>query len=260
MVNRKIARLFQIINNPGALRGLFTLRGNFSISSFRINAVAAAYQSFFHTIIDVGANTGQFAFAASQRFPMAEIYCFEPDPDVCRILKDKLKNFPKIHVNNCAIGNENGKIPFHKNELTVASSALTMHENNIHQNCDAKRTNIIEVDIFRMDDFPSLHIREPVLLKLDVQGYEKNALQGAEKTLKYIDYIALEVSFVQLYDNQPLFDELHEYLKALGFELLVPVDVNEGNNLAIVEMDVLYRKVKRGNTNMQKTRLQGSVV
>ncbi|MFH1580760.1 MAG: hypothetical protein ABIC39_01580, partial [Pseudomonadota bacterium] len=62
--------------------------------------------------------------------------------------------------------------------------------------------------------------------------------------------------------NQPLFDELHEYLKALGFELLVPVDVNEGNNLAIVEMDVLYRKVKRGNgnTNMQKTRLRGSVV
>jgi hypothetical protein len=55
-----------------------------------------------------------------------------------------------------------------------------------------------------------------------------------------------------LYENQPLFDELHEYLKALGFELLVPVDVNECDNLAIVEMDVLYRKVKRGNTNMQK--------
>lgn len=260
MINRKIARLLQIINNPGALRGLFTLRGNFSISSFRINAVVAAYQSIFHTIIDVGANMGQFAFAAAQRFPMAEIYCFEPAPDVYRILKDNLKNFPKIHFNNCAIGNENGKIPFYQNELTLASSALPMHEKNIHPNCDAKRSNIIEVDVFRMDDFPSLHISEPVLLKLDVQGYEKNALQGAEKTLKYIDYIALEVSFVQLYENQPLFDELHEYLKALGFELLVPVNVNEGNNLAIVEMDVLYRKVKRGNTNMQKTRLQGSVV
>lgn len=245
MINRKINGLLQIINYPGALRGLFTLRGNFSISSFRINAVVAAYQSIFHTIIDVGANIGQFALAAAQRFPMAEIYCFEPVPDVCRILKDNLKRFPKIHVNNCAIGNENGKLPFYRNEFTLASSALPMHKKNTHPNCDANRSDIIEVDIFRMDDFPSLHVREPVLLKLDVQGYEKNALQGAEKILKYIDYIALEVSFVQLYENQPLFDELHEYLKDIGFELLVPVDVNAGNNLAILEMDVLYRKVKR---------------
>ena len=127
-----------------------------------------------------------------------------------------------------------------------------MHEKNMHPNCDAKRSNIIEVDIFRMDDFPSLHIREPVLLKLDVQGYEKNALQGAKKILRHIDYIALEVSFVKLYENQPLFDELHEYLKTLGFELLVPVDINEGDNLAIFEMDVLYRKVKKSNTIPRK--------
>lgn len=244
MINKKMTRLLQIINAPGALKGLFTLRRNFSISSFRINAVVAAYQSVFHTIIDVGANMGQFAFAAAQRFPMAEIYCFEPVPDVCRILKDNLKNSPKIHVNNCAIGNENGKVPFYRNEFTLASSALPMHEKNVHTNCDAKRSDIIEVDIFRMDDFPSLHIREPVLLKLDVQGYEKNALRGAEKILKRIDYIVLEMSFVQLYENQPLFDELHEYLKDIGFELLVPVDVNDGNNLAILEMDVLYRNRK----------------
>jgi FkbM family methyltransferase len=244
MLKRKIARLIKIINIPGALRGLYTLKKKFSISSFRINAVAAEYQPFFYTIIDVGANIGQFALAAAQRFPMAEIYCFEPIPDVYRVLKNNLKNFPKIHVNNCAIGNENGKILFYRNEFTLASSVLPMYEKNIHPNCDAKRSNMIEVDIYRMDDFPSLNIKEPVLLKLDIQGYEKNALEGAKRILQHIDYIAIEMSFVKLYENQPLFDELHEYLKKLGFQLLVPVDINEGDELAILEMDVLYGKVK----------------
>ena len=121
-------------------------------------------------------------------------------------------------------------------------------------NCDAKRTKTIEVDIFRLDDLIStleLNIEQPTLLKLDVQGYEKNVLQGAEKTLESIDYIALEATFVQLYENQPLFEELHEILHMIDFELVAPLDVNEGVNHSIVEMDILYRRVKRKDPTNQ---------
>jgi len=248
---RKIARLVEILGEPGAFRSLVSLRGNFSVSSFRLNASMAAYQPVFHTIIDAGANVGQFALAAAQRFPMAEIYCFEPVPDVYEILKSNIKNFAKITAYNYAVGSTTGKIPFYRHDYTPASSAMVIQgdkENHNRMNCDSKHTKTIEVDIFRLDDLISMleiNIEQPTLLKLDVQGYEKNVLQGAEKTLESIDYIALEATFVQLYENQPLFDELHEWLKSIGLELVAPLDTSKGVNRAIVEMDVLYRRIKQ---------------
>lgn len=250
---RKIARLLEILSEPGVLRGLVSLRNNFSVSSFHVNARVATYQPVFHTIIDAGANVGQFAIAAAQRFPMAEIYCFEPVPDVYEILKSNTKEFTNITVYKYAVGSTTGKIPFYRNDYTPASSAMVIRGEHNRPNCEQKRTKTIEVDIFRLDDLVStleINIKQPALLKLDVQGYEKDVLQGAEKTLGCIDYIALEASFVQLYENQLLFNELHEWLKSIGFELIAPLDATKGANRAIVEMDVLYRRVKqKGSAN-----------
>lgn len=243
MLKIKCAKFLQTLNDPEWIRGFLSFNKCFSISSFHINSAIAKYQSIFHTIIDGGANKGQFALAAARRFPMADIYCFEPIPDVYRDLANNVKKFSKIHPYNHAVGNMKGKIPFYRHELTPASSAMAMLENNNRPNCDPQRANIIEVDILRLDDFAiNYDMRPPVLLKLDVQGYEKEVLKGAQKTLDRIDYIVLETSFSKLYENQPLFDELHEYIKNLGFELVAPLDVNVGNNHAIIEMDVLYKK------------------
>jgi FkbM family methyltransferase len=254
---RKITRLLEVLSEPGALRGLFTLRKSFSVSSFRVNALMATYQPVFNTIIDAGANIGQFALAAAQRFPMAEIYCFEPVPDVYKILKSNANKLPKIHAYKYAIGNTSGTIPFYRHDYTPASSAMVIQgdqEDHNRMNCDAKHTKAIEVDISRLDDLIStleLNIEQPALLKLDVQGYEKYVLQGAEKTLQSIDYIVLEASFVRLYENQPLFEELHELLRTIDFELVAPLDVNEGTNHSIVEMDILYRRAKRKDSANQ---------
>ena len=247
---RKIARLLEVLNEPGAIKGLVSLRNKFSISSFHVNAMIATYQPAFHTIIDAGANVGQFALTAAQRFPMAEIHCFEPVPDVYEILKSNVKRTPKIHTYNCAVGDINGKIQFYRNDYTPASSIMVIQgdqEDHNRTNCEAKRTKIIEVDIFRLDDLGStfgINIKQPALLKLDVQGYEKKVLQGADKILECINYIVLEAAFVKLYENQPLFDELHQMLYGIDFELVAPLDINEGINHSIVERDVLYRRKK----------------
>jgi FkbM family methyltransferase len=244
MLNITCAKFLQILTNPGWIKGIITLKKCFSISSFHLNAALSKYQPKFHAIIDGGANKGQFALAAAQRFPMADIYCFEPVPDVYDCLMNNVRKFSKIHPFNHAIGNNKGKIPFYRNELTPASSAMPMLENNNRPNCDPDRSNIIEVDILRLDDFTmDFDLRHPILLKLDVQGYEKEVLKGAEKTLNNVNYIILETSFCKLYENQPLFDELHHYIKNIGFELVAPLDVNVGNNMAIIEMDVLYKKI-----------------
>ena len=83
----------------------------------------------------------------------------------------------------------------------------------------------------------------PILLKLDVQGFEKNVLEGASVLLEKIDYLVLEVSFISMYEGEPLFDEMHTYLKEKGFKLVAPIGALPDPNLAIPQLDMLYKRV-----------------
>ena len=57
------------------------------------------------------------------------------------------------------------------------------------------------------------------MLKIDVQGFEKNVLDGAKETLPYVSVIQVEMSLVPLYENQMLFFEMIHYLDDKGFTL-----------------------------------------
>jgi hypothetical protein len=57
------------------------------------------------------------------------------------------------------------------------------------------------------------------VLKIDVQGFEKNVLAGAEASLQKIKILQLEMSLVPLYQNEWLFNEVLEYFAQKGFQL-----------------------------------------
>jgi FkbM family methyltransferase len=233
----------QVLEQPGALTGMLSWKV-FSLSSFKINAALAKHQATFNTIFDIGANEGQFTLAAAHRFPMAQIYAFEPVPDTFQALVDNVRGHGQVHLNNCAIGNTKGRIKFYRNNYTQVSSALPIHNENNHPNYDQSDTRQIEVDIHPLDEVTAnLKLRSPALLKIDAQGYEKEILRGAQTFLRGVDYILFEASFVHLYDQQPLFDEMHAYVKELGYVLVAPLDVHAGKDLALIEMDVLYRRL-----------------
>ena len=80
------------------------------------------------------------------------------------------------------------------------------------------------------------------MLKLDVQGYELEALKGGVTILKHIDYIIIEANLEQLYQDQPSFTELNKYLNDVGFELNGMLDFNLGSNKSYIEIDLLYKK------------------
>jgi len=72
----------------------------------------------------------------------------------------------------------------------------------------------VEIDMISLD---SLNV-DLDFIKLDTQGYELQILKGAEHSLKNILGIELEVSFIEIYKNQPLFGEISSFLYQHGYE------------------------------------------
>ena len=62
-----------------------------------------------------------------------------------------------------------------------------------------------------------MHLLPPILLKIDVQGYEDQVILGATRIMQQVDSIMIEMSFQPLYQGQPLFDEIYQLLISKGF-------------------------------------------
>jgi FkbM family methyltransferase len=174
------------------------------------------------SILDIGANTGQFARLAHEVFPGAAVYSFEPLPDCFEQLKTALPAGADFHPINCALGREEGTLEFRRAKHTPSSSFLKMtklHEEAFPESEGGQEERPLSVAVRTLDSVArELPLREQILLKIDVQGYEANVLAGGAETVRRAAAVIMETSFRRLYEGQPLFDEIYETMRGLGFE------------------------------------------
>jgi FkbM family methyltransferase len=174
------------------------------------------------TILDIGANTGQFARLAREVFPGAAIYSFEPLPDCFEALKTALPAGSDFHPINCALGREEGTLEFRRAKHTPSSSFLKMtklHEESFPESTGGQEEQPLSVAVRTLDAVAAeLPLKDNVLLKIDVQGYEANVLAGGAETVKRAVAVIMETSFRRLYEGQPLFEEIYETMRGLGFD------------------------------------------
>lgn len=235
-----LKRLFVIAKSKWLL---YAFKGHlFSLASFEIISNLKKKSHTFSTIIDVGANSGQFTKVSSYFFPSSKIFVFEPIPTLYEKISKNFKKNKNILVNNLALGNETGIIKFNQNEYGHVSSILEISDSNSHY--PNENLTQIDVEISTLDTYFNTDILvSPALLKLDVQGFELEVLKGGLKILNKIDYIIIEANLEQLYTNQPSFTEVNKFLNDNGFELNGMLDFNIGSNNSYIEIDLLYKKI-----------------
>lgn len=173
-----------------------------------------------NTVFDVGANEGQFALDIRQYLPAATIYLFEPLKDCFEVLTKRFKGDDKFFGFCVALGDKNENTYIYRNEFSPSSSIQEMAD--IHKDAFPFTKGVIkeEVSVETLDnliDKNNIELKDQVLLKLDVQGYEEKVLKGSEKTLEKVKIILTEVSFVELYKGQVLFEDLNNFIKSKGF-------------------------------------------
>lgn len=175
-------------------------------------------------ILDVGANKGQTAIGYRQAFPNARIICFEPFPQSYADMHERLQADEGIELLPYAVADQPGQRIFHINPKADATNSLLGRETS-GRRYFLKENNLpetITVEAITLDQFlEERGIATVAILKLDVQGGEWLALQGAARSLarQAFHLIYTETFFVSHYEGSVLFPELCRFLDGCGYTL-----------------------------------------
>ena len=196
------------------------------------------------TIIDIGANEGQFAEKITAILPEASLICFEPLPEPFRKLKEKFAGKPGFSCLEIALGEREGRQKIFRNEYSPSSSILPMKSAHKEAFDHARREFEEEISIRRLDSVAKqIKIAGPYLVKIDVQGYEKQVIDGGADIIKNAAMIIIETSFVELYENSPLFGDIYDKLTSLGFQYAGSLkQLPRPSDGKILQQDAIFQK------------------
>jgi len=140
-----------------------------------------ARESGIGVIYDVGANVGTFSVLARSVVPAARIHAFEPLPEHQAQFRQTFPGNAEAQLHPIALGSENRSGTLHVASYSDASSMLPPGKS--HQSSDHLReVSTSSVEVFRLDDYREANqLPWPDLIKLDIQGYEVEALRGATR-------------------------------------------------------------------------------
>ena len=197
----------------------------------------------FRTVIDAGANRGQFALFAARRFPRAALLCSSRFKVPRRKLRRALGYMPLLSVFDVALGAHSGEAVFHVSAADDSSSLLPIGGRQQDAFPGTEERTTIVVAVRRLDEAVTpADLNAPVLLKIDVQGGELGVLQGADDILGRIDAVLVEVSFVELYAGQALVDQVWGFLNAKGFTCRGVWSVAYGAGKECLQGDLLFAR------------------
>jgi FkbM family methyltransferase len=202
------------VRKNGGARDLYRLLNRPWLSSEKIG-----------TVLDVGANEGQFIKVARALFPNAPILAFEPNPHLAPALERLLSASGSGALLPFACGHEPAVIPLYLTKFSPAASLLRPTASS-SEDFPAEIGETIDVKVERLDDAvrASELAHAPYLLKIDVQGFEWEVLQGATGILPDVAVILCEVNAEDFYAGQAGFEQIYLFMREHGFKL---VDIGE---------------------------------
>lgn len=185
----------------------------------------------FVGVIDVGASNGSWSLLCMKHFPAARYLLIEAQPVHERALAEFVTRHRNATFTLAAAGEATGRIYFDATDPLGGQASLTPY-----------RENNIEVPVTTVDaEIRAKGLRGPYLLKLDTHGFEVPILRGAATALGEVDAIIIECYNFNLTPESPLFHEMCDYLKHLGFRCIDLVDaLHRQRDGALWQMDLVF--------------------
>jgi FkbM family methyltransferase len=200
------------------------------------------------SIIDVGANSGQFARMISPKFPDAHIWCFEPLQEPFEQLSRWADRVGKgrISVFNVALGEDEGtRQMWHHVDHSPSSSFLqTTHAGEEIYPLTKKQVSS-HVHMTTLDGIVSelsAPLPPEILIKLDVQGYEERVIKGGIKTFRLSKACIVEICLDPIYEGQPTFKGIFQSLHDLGYRYVGNLSQTLADDGHVIFLDAVFVK------------------
>ena len=213
-LTRRGRKLFKLLANPIYRRGLRSgtaaaVEHEVAIRPLRVN-----------TVIDIGANTGQFSLVVRALFPSVTIHAFEPLLSSACSYISLFATQENTFLHAVAAGAVECVSEINVSRRRDSSSLLPISDMQSNIFPGTQQQCVERIQVVRVDDvLASKELVKPILVKLDVQGFEKVALSGMPLILDQATFVYAEISFIELYSGQVLASELISWLSTRGFYL-----------------------------------------
>jgi FkbM family methyltransferase len=199
------------------------------------------------TIVDVGANRGQFAEEALAFFPRAHVISFEPQPLAFQVLAQRAAaGRGRITPVNLAVGDSEGTASMqvhvdwdYSSSLLVTTSLAT--ELFPYQ----QQQTSMDVRVTTLDRFfeeSSLRLEAEILIKIDAQGYDDRVIRGGRAIFKHARVCIVEVNLDQLYERQGSFKDIFLLLDGLGYTFVGNLDQTYATDGHVMFIDAVFER------------------
>jgi FkbM family methyltransferase len=211
------------------------------IKPFVLNELKIGY------VIDVGANEGQFIQSIRESGFNGGVTSFEPLTDAHKKLSHNAVKDPKWIIHKrVACGANIGQIIINVAGNSASSSFKKMLPAHLNAAPYSLTVGQEKIDVITLDSEIQKweKVGAPIFLKIDTQGFEEEVLAGAELTIKLVAAVQIELSLVELYQKQELFDYFLEYFKKREFMLFdVIPGFSDPKTGQLLQFDAVFVKV-----------------
>ena len=174
------------------------------------------------TVVDVGANSGQYGRRLRQLGYTGRLISFEPLGSAFETLQERAQKDGRWEAHRLALGEAEGEVELNVAANSQSSSLLEILPAHLEAAPDARAVERETVAVRTLDAVLSERplADGPAMLKLDVQGYEQRVLEGARQVLPRFSLLQIEMSLVPLYDGELGFAAMLDELAARDWLLL----------------------------------------
>lgn len=205
----------------GVRRGLQRADLSIGRDPYTSRLVRSLEHAGIDTVLDIGANVGQFSSMLRTSGFAGRLISVEPLTTAFAQLARRAGRDPQWQVINNAVGSAPGTAQINVSANSFSSSLLMMTRRHLEAAPDSAVIGVQDVSVTTVADLMTQLDLDPerTLLKIDTQGFEEPVLAGAGDLLDTFAAVQLELSFVELYEGQLLFDDLASQLRDRGMRL-----------------------------------------
>jgi FkbM family methyltransferase len=238
-MKNKLIKLLNLIAHPRLLKHylLFNTVASFEHKDIIKNTINCK------TVIDIGANKGQFSLLIKELIKDVKIISFEPLPGPSKKYNKIFKSNNDVKLFNAAIGPQKMITQMHVSKKDDSSSILPIGKAQQSIFKGTEESHIQEISVAPLDNFiDESDLIAPIFVKIDVQGFELEVLKGCGGFLTKFNYIYVECSFIELYEKQAFADEVITFLNNYSFKLKGVYNTFYDKKGIAVQADLLFSK------------------